>query len=208
MLPFPVEETLPDHKRKLSMSRIRLSTLLLLSVLLLTPAIAAQSTASPVVATINGQPITREQFEAEVRLKEMKSALAHRPNRSVDRAELLNRIISDTLMLQAAKSNDLFPDPLLVNEEMGRILGRFQLSRDEMALLLAGYDLAWADFERSVWEYVKISRFMTGTLLADVSQGKQAYLDAWISKQYEEAELSFDQSFLTAVNARISDLEF
>lgn len=195
-------------RTKRSISPVWLSVLLLLIALsALTQAIAASPETPHIVATINGQTITQERFEEEVRLKQMKLALANRSAKP-NEADLLNRIIADTLTLQAANSTGLFIDPALVEAEIRLILGRSQVTRAEMELLLDGHDLTWHDFERSVWEYVKMSHFLTELLLADISQGKQDYLESWMSEQFHQAELSFDQAFLARINAPAPSIDF
>ena len=154
-----------------------------------------------VIATINGQDILLDQYQTELRLKELKYDLAGRSIDEINEAELLNRMIGDVLLLQAASGANVTADEARVQSEIDGILARNALSRAEMSDLLAKHDLDWSAFEGSVRDYVTLSRFTDDVLLAEVGvSGRQATLKAWMSEQYQTADLSFDQEFLDAIN--------
>lgn len=166
---------------------------------------AGQATAvSPdgdVVAVVNGQALTREAYDVEVRLKAFKYALAGREGQAVDEAALLNRIIGDMLLLQAADGVGTAVDPVEVTVEIGGILGRSGVTRAEAEALLADHQLAWPDLLRSVEAYLRLTHFIDDTLLADAPPAARAgALEAWLAAQYQAAEMEFDPAFLRQVN--------
>jgi len=155
-----------------------------------------------VIASINGQEITLNQFEDEVELSRLKRELANRPESPVNRPELMNRMIGDVLLLQAAESAGVQVEDTAVQAEIDAILNRLSLTREEMARQLEHHDLGWAVFEGSVRDYLVLSKFVDDSLLANVAPGeRKQHLDSWMSEQYRSADMTFDQDFLDSINS-------
>ena len=160
-----------------------------------------------VVATINETQITLAEFEAEVQLQAVKNELTGR-DRKVEKPALFNRMIGDILLLQAANEAGVNASPDMIEAEIDAILGRYDTSREEMTALLEQHGLSWAIFEESIHQYLTMSQYIDDDLLADVAAGeRKAFLDNWMSEQYEEASLSFDQSFLDSINVSDDQLD-
>ncbi len=156
-----------------------------------------------VVGTVEGVVITRERFEEEVRLSEVKYELNNQPDREVNRPELLNRMIGDYLLIHGANEAGIQVEDREVQGEIDSILGRFGVTRAEMDRVLSEHTLRWRVFENSVWEYLMLTHFVDDVLLKDVPFGeREARLEAWMATRYNEAELDFDQAFLDEVNSR------
>jgi parvulin-like peptidyl-prolyl isomerase len=132
----------------------------------------------------------------------VKYALVGQPERDVDEATLLNRIIGDVLVLQAAAEAGVSVDREEVQAEIDAILKRMDVSEEEMTVVLDDHELSWADFEISVREYLVIGRFQNAVLLADKAPDeRQDSLRNWMSEQYSAADMIFNQDFLDEVNA-------
>ncbi len=154
-----------------------------------------------VVGTVDGKELTRERFEEEVRLSEVKYELTDQPDREVNRPELLNRMIGDYLLIHGAEEAGVRVEDSEVEGEIDSILGRFQISREEMDRVLSDHMLRWQVFENSVWEYLMLNRYIDEVLLEDIPLNEQeAHLEAWMAERYSRAELEFDQAFLDEVN--------
>lgn len=160
----------------------------------------------PFVAAVNDNTITLNQFEAEVALQEVKYELTGR-EQAVDKPALLNRMIGDMLLLEAAGDSGVKALGAETQAEIDAILTRFNVSRAEMTERLSAHGLAWTQFEKSVQEYKIITRYVDDELLAELSLAeKKEALDAWMAAQYQAAELRFDQDFLDSINTSPSDL--
>ncbi|MFQ5399886.1 MAG: SurA N-terminal domain-containing protein [Anaerolineae bacterium] len=155
-----------------------------------------------VIASINGQEITLNQFKDEAELSRLKRELANRPESPVNRPELMNRMIGDVLLLQAAENAGVQVKDTAVQAEIDAILNRLSLTREEMARQLEQHDLGWAVFEGSVRDYLVLSKFVDDSLLADVAPGeRKQHLDSWMLEQYRSADMTFDQGFLDSINS-------
>lgn len=153
-----------------------------------------------VVATINGEHISRAQFEAEVRMQDVRYAVSHR-DQTTNRAAVLNRLIGDTLTLQAARDADIVADPDAVQAELERVLSRLGMSKEEMARLLEEHRLTWSDFKQSLRDYLTIRNFTDKTLLNEVAAiDRQRTLEQWMAEQYRASEMDFDPDFLAEIN--------
>ena len=155
-----------------------------------------------VIGHINQQPVTLERFEDEIRLQQVRYQLANRPGQEVITPELLNRMISDLLLLQGAEEAEVAVEQEEVDSEVEAVLDRANSSRQQMTRLLAELRLDWEVFERSIREYLTLRRFQKEVLLDEVPAGERsAFLRDWMSESYEQAEIEFDPEFLVSVNS-------
>lgn len=160
----------------------------------------------PFVAAVNDQMITRNQFEAEVALQEVKNELTGR-EQAINKPALLNRMIGDMLLLEAAAASGVNAPEAETQAEIDSILARFNVSREEMTVRLSDHGLAWTQFENSVQDYMTLTRYVDEQLLAEVSLAeRKGALDEWMAAQYQAAAMRFDQDFLDSINASPSDL--
>lgn len=156
----------------------------------------------PILGTVNGEPITAERFEHEIRLQQLRNDLSGHPGLAVDQARVLNRLVGDFLMLQAAAEQQVTVSRMEVEAETADLLRRTNKTREQFEALLADHQLAWEDLNRSIHEYLAILRFQNEILLKDVpAQGRAAAFDEWITDRYAAADIRFDQQFLDEVNA-------
>jgi len=154
-----------------------------------------------VIGHINQQPVTLERFEDEIRLQQVRYQLANRPGQEVITPELLNRMISDLLLLQGAEEAEVAVEQEEVDSEVEAVLDRANSSRQQMTRLLAELRLDWEVFERSIREYLTLRRFQKEVLLDEVPAGERsAFLRDWMFESYERAEIEFDAEFLATVN--------
>ena len=187
------------------MNRSRLPiVLLLLTVLLITVGVAlARPGQLPagVAARIDGQELTREQYEVELRLKALKSELAGRRDVVVDQPALLNRIIGDMLVLATARQAGYAVEEARLAGEVGAILGRLRLTAADMEAALHEYDLTWEDYQRSVHDYLLLTRYIDEVILQDApSTASKSSFDDWLAGRYAAAEMVFDAQFLDEIN--------
>ncbi|RMG94267.1 MAG: hypothetical protein D6706_14045 [Chloroflexi bacterium] len=174
---------------------------ILTTIITLHPTTQAQS--SPTIAHINGQPITEAHFQTELELQRVKYELTQR-NYPVNQAALFNRIIGDTLILQAAAADGYQVEDTLVENEINAILNRFGINRNEMTQILRNHQLDWQVFETSVREYTILTHYLDDVVLANINYAdRQNFLQNWMSDQYNNAKMDFDQTFLDRINAPI-----
>ena len=122
-------------------------------------------------------------------------------------ALILNRLIGDILLLQGAARAGIIIPAAVTENEIDAILARQGQTRREMAQLLARHDVSWSDFRTSVADYLRLSRFIEGPLLAATAGGqRQEALQTWLAGQYNVATLQFDPAFLDAVNTSVDRL--
>lgn len=154
-----------------------------------------------IVGTINGENLTRGDFETEIALEEVKIDLRNQDNKTVNKAELLNRIIGDVLILQAASKAGIEVNQDEVNQETTTILRRLDMTRNEFEDLLSDHAIRWMAFEQSVEDYLTIFHYVNDGLMVNIPFGdRESYLQNWISGQYSQAEIDFEQAFLDEVN--------
>lgn len=159
------------------------------------------SAATTIVGTLNGEPFTREAFEAEIRFGDLRSALANQPATPINKPALLNRMIGDVLILQVAHSTGIRTSDAAIDQELVGILERFGKSEAEMREALAAYDLTWQDFRQSVGDYMTLITFIEERLLADVPPDQQqAFLQDWMGNLLSSASIDFDEAFIAEVS--------
>lgn len=179
--------------------------ILLLAVALLAGLIyiaLSERTDTQVIGRINQQPVTLERFEDEIRLQQVRYQLVNRPEQEVIGAELLNRMVGDLLLVQAAENADVAVEQEEVDSEIDVVLSRTNSSRQQMTRILADHRLDWEVFERSIREYLTVRRFQDEVLLAEVpARERSAFLREWLSENFQQAEIEFDAEFLATVNS-------
>lgn len=158
-------------------------------------------TATTVVGTLNGEPFTREAFEAEIRFGDLRSALANQPAAPVNKPALLNRMVGDALILQVARSTGTTISDAAIDQELVGILESFGKSETEMREALAAQDLTWQDFRRSVGDYMTLIAFFEDKLLADVPPDQQqTFLQNWMGTLLGSAVIDFDEAFINEIS--------
>lgn len=162
-----------------------------------------------VIGHINGEPISVAQFESEFRLQQVRQQLTGRDDEPIDRPALLNRIIADTLLLQAATADGMAVEDAAVAAEADRILRRFGLSQAEVTAQLRAHGLAWEDFARSIHDYLLLSRFVDESILTGTINVRQSeQINAWLAGQYQRADMTFDEAYLTQINGPAGSGDF
>jgi hypothetical protein len=158
---------------------------------------------SIVAVTINGQPVFLGDFEKQVRLQEFRIDLSDQPGLFVDREALLNRLIIDILILQAADGEGIEVDSSRVQDEIISILEVQDSSREEFSELLASHDLSWTFFEKSVEEFLIQTDYVVEVIWEDTpANERQAKLLNWVTDQFGFAEIDFDQEFLDGLSGQ------
>jgi hypothetical protein len=158
--------------------------------------------ATTIVGTLNGEPFTREAFEAEIRFGDLRSALANQPATPVNKPALLNRMVGDALILQVARSTGTTISDAAIDQELVGILESFGKSETEMREALAAHDLTWQDFRRSVGDYMTLITFFEDKLLVDVPpEQQQTFLQNWMGTLLGSAAIDFDEAFINEISA-------
>lgn len=153
------------------------------------------------VTAVNGQTMTRDQFEAETALQELKNELTGR-DQTIDKPALLNRMIGDMLLLEAAATSGVDAPDTETQAEIDLILARFGVTRDQMTIQLIDHGLTWSQFENSVHDYLTITHYVNEQILAEVAiADRREALDEWMAAQYQAADMQFDQDFLDSINS-------
>ncbi len=154
------------------------------------------------IGTVNDQVITLEQFETEVRFENFRSATLPSAGAQMDRPLLLNRIVLEAIVLQAADEAGVSVTGAELDAEMGGILSEFGISQAQMTEQLAEHSLSWGDFQASVERFLLIRRYINDVLLVDIPLEQQGlFLQLWATEQVSMADISFDPTFLESIGA-------
>lgn len=160
------------------------------------------SAAATVVGTLNGEPFTREAFENELRFADLRATLANVPPQPVNKIALLNRMVGDALILQAARSAGISTPDSETDSELAAIISQFGLSEADMRQQLTDHGLTWEDFHRSVSNYITILTFMENGVLATVPpEQQQAFMQEWMGNLLSNASIDFDEAFITEISS-------
>jgi hypothetical protein len=159
-----------------------------------------------VIVTINHQDVYFSRFQDEVLLQSLRQALSGQESQPINRLTVLNRLVADTLMLQAADAADIQVSEEGVQAAIESIYTQYGLSPEDFQKKLDSQGVDFEIFEESIHNFLKILLFTETQILNGVPPGeRQIVLSAWVSAHFQAAEMEFDPAFLGYVNQNLQE---
>lgn len=116
------------------------------------------SPAQDVLVTVNGEPITQQ------RLLFHYSLLPPEYQMQMDEAQVLEQIIDEELVVQAARAEGMAATPSDVNERIQQILATNQLTAADLEENLAFFNVTMEEFEELIARQLTIERYTNSTI--------------------------------------------
>ncbi len=156
--------------------------------------------ARTVIGTINQQDISFLQFQNEVRFQELRQAMRQQENLPVNKAAILNRMVSDILLLQGAEEAGIEVSDEAVHAAIENVYQTYGISTSDFEAILIEKDIRFADFETSIRNYLKVLLFTEVEILGGVAAAnRQAALQSWMTERFDASGTEFDPDFLDYV---------
>lgn len=155
-----------------------------------------------IVGSVGETAVTLRMFQNEVGLQAARNQISGRENDVINQAELLNRLIGDILLLEGAEIAGIELKNQDLDNSIENFLTRNDLSREEFVKILEKNRTDWEGFEQSMHDYLVMTKFVNGVLLKGVDFSNQStVIETWVSDRYQLAGITFDETFLAAVNS-------
>ncbi len=160
----------------------------------------------PVVLTVNGEAITREMVQAEVKISRLNIAAPLPPLTGEDlmraQNEAINQLVTRHLILQAAAKDNFVMDDETVEQRVNLLFGSYGDEALDQALQDIG--ATRADVEWWVREIFTVEDYTTDVIMADAApEARQVVYNNWMNFQRNSAHL---QSFRDGDDARLQAL--
>ena len=149
-----------------------------------------------VVATVNGENITREQLTNLVRINQALypitngSEVVLDPNTLMNmRTTLLEQMVNNRLELQAAKAQGMTVTDADVEAEYANFKSIYRADDARLEAALTRYSLTPADVKSWLRDSVTINRFVAQTAQQYAKEGKPYSRESWLNDQLVKADV-------------------
>jgi thiol-disulfide isomerase/thioredoxin len=150
----------------------------------------------PVVATVNGEKITREQLIRAVNINQAMYPLAQGRPLNMDPAslrqfdiELLDQMVDNTLLVQEAKKANLTVDEQAVDGEVNALLSSYQITEQQLDSQLTTYGLRRADLREWLGGALLASQLITQKAGQPTSDGQPFNAQSWLNEIQAGADI-------------------
>ena len=160
-----------------------------------------QREAQTVIGTINQQDISYRQYLDEIRLQALRQDLRNQGDLPVNQAAILNRLIINTLFLQAAQQTGMEVPDTGVQAAIDDFYDSFNLSPSDFQAILETHKLSYETFETSIRNFLQIVLFAEVDILSNIpSGGRQIALENWLAARFEASIIDFDPTFIEFIS--------
>jgi parvulin-like peptidyl-prolyl isomerase len=176
------------------------ATIFLLGMLVIL--LAACSGGSKVVGTVNGEPITREMFDANLIIPKVASEEIGQVPPVIPKIAILDQVVNNLLLLQSAREQGIQVTQDQLKTDIGKFIGGLGTTPEEFEARLKENGVPWSAFVDNVEQTLIIETYKNEYLLTHVMEDeREEFLNSWLIVQTQQSTIEFDQGFLNEVNS-------
>ena len=153
----------------------------------------------PVVATVNGDPITREQLTQLIRINQAVYPLTNGTELPIDavalqqmRTSLLDQIVNSRLQLRQAKLDGVVAADADVEKDLAAFESNYKMDQGKLQASLARYGLTVDDLRNWIRDSSTVNKWVVIKGQEAAQQGKPFSPESWLNDQLVSADIQYN----------------
>ncbi len=152
-----------------------------------------------VVATVNGDPITREQLTQLIRINQAVYPLTNGGDLPIDstslqqmRTSLLDQIVNSRLQLRQAKLDGVVAADADVEKDLAAFQSNYGMDQGKLQASLSRYGLSVDDLRNWIRDSSTVNKWVVIKSQEAAKQGKPFSVESWLNDQLVTADIQFN----------------
>ncbi|MFN8470780.1 MAG: redoxin domain-containing protein [Anaerolineae bacterium] len=153
----------------------------------------------PVVATVNGDPISREQLTQLIRINQAVYPLTNGSELPIDsnslaqmRSSLLDQIVNARLQLKAAKQDGVVASDADVDKDLQAFRANFGADPAKLDAALGRYGLTSDDMRNWIRDSSTVNKWVVIKSQEAAKEGKPFSVESWLNDQLVTADIQYN----------------
>ena len=153
----------------------------------------------PVVATVNGDPITREQLTQLIRINQAVYPLTNGGELPIDanslqqmRTSLLDQIVNSRLQLRQAKLDGVVAADADVEKDLASFQTNYKMDQPKLEASLSRYGLTVDDLRNWIRDSATVNKWLVVKSQEAAKQGKPFSAESWINDQLVTGDIQYN----------------
>jgi hypothetical protein len=153
-----------------------------------------------IIANVNGEPITREMFNAEWLIPKVISEELGQVPLIIPKDELLNEMVNSILMAQSAQEAGFTVSDQEVQQDLALFLANLGTTQEEFETRLVENRITWSMLEKIVRRNLIVNKYQNDYVLSRVAESeRQDVLNSWLNVLKEQSTIEFEPDFLDEI---------
>jgi SurA-like N-terminal domain len=192
-----------NQAKTISTRQLSIQALALMLAVILPLALTSCSGNKNVIGSVNGEPITREMYDANLIIPKLTSEEKGQVPEVITKQEVLDLVVFRMLLLQSAREKGVDYSEDAVNQGIASFLANLGTTQEEFEGKLTENGVSWSAFEENVHQTLVINSFMENYLWKNVIEDeRQDFLEAFRTLRYQESTIEIDQDFQNEINGK------
>ena len=185
--------------KKPNQAQLRLATLGMILATILA-ACSGGGGQAEIIANVNGEPITREMFNAEWLIPNVISEELGQVPLIIPKDELLNEMVNSILMAQSAQEAGFTVSDQEVQQDLALFLANLGTTQEEFETRLVENGITWSMLEKIVRRNLIVNKYQNDYVLSRVAESeRQDVLNSWLNVLKEQSTIEFEPDFLDQI---------